>query len=142
KNPMRVGASLTPENAMAMIGRRAGILATGRGRASIAMMTVRAAIARTVDRGRIFVRGRTAMARSVRSSRAATGRTLIATTVRRAGIAMIAVAMPVRRHALPRGNLATSGRIRRAAKAFARTVIVLAGIAPLVHGRRVTAIVL
>ena len=129
-----------PASAMAMIVRRAGISAMRRGRVSTAT-TARAAIVRIAVNGKIFARARIEMARSVRSSRVAIARTLIVMIAPRAGIATVTAETPVRRRALPRRNLATSGRIRRVVKVFVRTAIVRVGIVPLVRDRHVTVIV-
>ena len=106
-------------------------------------------IGQTVDRVRIFARAMLVAARSVRSSRAATVRILIATTVRRAVIATMHAPLDV----FPTGNLATRSRIlrakvaarsdpiRRVAKVFAKTMTVRVAIGPLAPGRRAMAIV-
>src|SRR5205807_1110179 len=100
-------------------------------------------------RARTFGRARIAMARSVLSSRVAIGRISIATTVRHAVIATMRVRLDV----FPTGNLARgsliprekvvarSGPIRRAVKAFAKTVTVRVAIGPIAPGRRAMAIV-
>ena len=157
---MRVRVSPTPASAMAMIVRRAVISATRRARAAIGRLrgiaiatpgiaTATQVIGQTVDRVRIFARAMLVAARSVRSSRAATVRILIATTVRRAVIATMHAPLDV----FPTGNLATrsrilrekvaarSGPIRRVAKVFAKTVTVRVAIGPLAPGRRAMAIV-
>ena len=106
-------------------------------------------IGQTVDRVRIFARAMLVVARSARTRRAAIGRILIATTVRRAVIATMHAPLDV----FPTGNLATrsrilrekvaarSGPIRRVAKVFAKTVTVRVAIGPLAPGRRAMAIV-
>jgi hypothetical protein len=62
-------------------------------------------------------------------------RTLIVMIAPRAGIATVTAETPVRRRALPRRNLATSGRIRRVVKVFVRTAIARVGLVPLVRDR-------
>ena len=150
KKPYAGAVSPTPASAMAMIVRRAGILATRRARAAIGRLP--AVRSRGDRRWNAFVqaaRRSLVVARSVRSSRAAIVRILIATTVRRAAIAT----MPRRLDVFPTGNLATrsrilrekvaarSGPIRRVAKVFAKTVTVRVAIGPLAPGRRAMAIV-
>ena len=79
--------NLTPASATATIVRRAGTLATRRARAAIGrLLAVRHAVTmvKSVRSSRVKI---VAVATSARSSRAATVRISIATTVRRAGIA-------------------------------------------------------
>ena len=143
--------SLTPANATAMTVRRAGTLAMHRVRAATGHLpAVRHAVTtvKSVRSSRVKI---VAAARSARSSRAAIVRISIATTVRRAGIAI--ATMRVRRGVLPTGSLATgspiprakaaarSGPIRRAAKVFARTATVRVAIGRSAPGRRAMAIV-
>ena len=124
--------NLTPASATATIVRRAGTLATHRARAAIGrLLAVRHAVTmvKSVRSSRVKI---VAVAKSARTRRAATARTLIATTVRRAGIAT----MHVRLDVFPTGNLATrsliprekaaarSGPTRRAAKVFVKTATV------------------
>jgi len=145
--------NLTPASATATIVRRAGILAIVRNvsTAMIALPVISEIASATpgpVDRGRIFARETMPVARSARSSRAAIGRILTATTAPRAVIAT----MHVRLDVLPTGNLADrkpyarekvaarSGPTRRAAKVFAKMATVRVAIGPLAPGRRVMAI--
>ena len=141
--------NLTPASATATIVRRAGTLATRRARAAIGrLLAVRHAVTmvKSVRSSRVKI---VAVATSARTRRAATVRTLIVTTDRRAVIAT----MPVRLDVLPTGNLATrspiprekvaarSGPTHRAAKVFVKTATVRVAIGRSVPGRRAMAIV-
>src|SRR5439155_14861693 len=100
-----------------------------------------------VYRVRIFARAMM-VARRVRSSRAATGRILIATTGLRAVIAttharldVFPIANLATRSPMPREKAAArSGPIRRVAKVFVKTATVRVAIGPSVPGRRAMAI--